>query len=70
MALAQVVYQISTDADFAARMRSDPQSALQERGWRLSKEEIAFLLASITRKALGKEDILSLAINKPNLSWR
>ena len=28
MALAQVVYQISTDKDFASRMQSDPQSAL------------------------------------------
>ena len=46
MALAQVVYQISTDKDFASRMQSDPQGALDARGWSLSKEEIAFLLST------------------------
>jgi hypothetical protein len=49
MALAQVVYQISTDKDFASRMQSDPQSALDARGWSLSKEEIAFLLSTLRR---------------------
>ena len=47
MALAQVVYQISTDKDFASRMQSDPKSALDARGWSLSKEEIAFLLSTL-----------------------
>lgn len=47
MALAQVVYQISTDKDFASRMQSDPQGALNARGWTLSKEEIAFLLSTL-----------------------
>lgn len=47
MALAQVVYQISTDKDFASRMQSDPQSALDAQGWSLSKEEIAFLLSTL-----------------------
>ena len=47
MALAQVVYHISTDEDFASRMQSDPQSALDARGWSLSKEEIAFLLSTL-----------------------
>ena len=47
MALAQVVYQISTDKDFASRMQSDPQGALDARGWSLSKEEIAFLLSTL-----------------------
>jgi hypothetical protein len=61
MALAQVVYQLSTDADFAARMRSDPESALQERGWRLSKEEIQFLMASLTKKVLEKGENFVLA---------
>lgn len=53
MALAQVVYQISTDADFAAKMRSDPESALKERGWRLSTEELAFLLTGLFHKSQG-----------------
>jgi hypothetical protein len=47
MALAQVVYHISTDKDFASRMQSDPQGALHEQGWSLSKEEIAFLLSTL-----------------------
>ncbi len=47
MALAQVVYQISTDKDFASRLQSDPHGALDEQGWFLSKEEIAFLLSTL-----------------------
>ena len=47
MALAQVVYQISTDKDFASRLQTDPQGALDAQGWSLSKEEIAFLLSTL-----------------------
>lgn len=47
MALAQVVYQISTDKSFASRMQSNPQATLRERGWSLSKEEVAFLLSTL-----------------------
>ena len=47
MTLAQVVFQISTDKDFALRMQSNPERALGERGWSLSKEEIAFLLSTL-----------------------
>jgi hypothetical protein len=64
MALAHVVYQISTDADFADRMRANPEKALEERGWHLSKEELSFLLASLTRRALGKDDLLVMATPK------
>ena len=49
MALAQVVYQISTDKDFASRMQSDPQGALDSQGWSLTKEEVAFLLSTLMR---------------------
>ena len=55
MALAQVVYQISTDKDFASRMQSDPQSALDAQGWSLSKEEIAFLLSTLRNSTEGTE---------------
>jgi hypothetical protein len=55
MALAQVVYRISTDADFAAQMRTNPESALEERGWRLSKEEVSFLLAGLFGKSFDEE---------------
>jgi len=67
MALAQVVYQISTDADFATQLRSNPESALEKQGWSLSKEEIAFLVSALTRKADGKD---SHPIDKPEAKWR
>ena len=67
MALAQVVYQISTDADFAAHMRNDPKGALEERGWRLSKEELSFLLAGLFRKS-QVDDITGLKVAKA-LKW-
>lgn len=49
MTLAQVVYHLSNDSDFAARMRKDPESALAEKGFSLSKEEQAFLAKGLTR---------------------
>jgi hypothetical protein len=64
MALAQVVYTISTDADFAARMRSDPRSALEERGLRLGTDELALLLNAIT--IYGKKKIEDLVLRR---SW-
>jgi hypothetical protein len=49
MTLAQVVYRISTDSDFAARMQADPESALQEKNFQLTKEEHAFLANALRR---------------------
>ncbi len=68
MALAQVVYQISTDKDFASQLQSDPQRALSARGWSLSKEEIAFLLSTLR----GSERTEIRRIVKPLLAygWR
>lgn len=51
MTLAQVVYLVSTDGDFAAQMRSDPNAALLERGVELNKEDLAFLLTVLKREA-------------------
>jgi hypothetical protein len=68
MTLAQVVYQISTDGDFAAQMRSDPRSALTQRGWRLSKEELAFLVTVLKREAQELVDLRKLVESKG--SWR
>ena len=67
MALAQVVYQISTDKDFAVRMQSDPEGTLGERGWSLSKEEIAFLLTTLMG---NREQIKVHQISKPLWNWR
>lgn len=69
MALAQVVYQISTDKDFATRMQSNPQAALQERGWSLSKEEIAFLLSTL-KKTAGPTEIRKLVNTKFFWGWK
>ena len=66
MALAQVVYQISTDKAFASRMQSDPHGALDAQGWFLSKEEIAFLLSTL-RSNTERTEIRRLV--KP-LLWR
>jgi hypothetical protein len=68
MALAQVVYQITSDADFASRMRSDPERALEERGWSLSKEELAFLVAALRGK-VERSEILSL-VERKGWTWR
>ena len=67
MALAQVVYQISTDASFASQLRSNPESALENKGWSLSKEEIAFLVSALTRKADGQD---RRPIDQPEAKWR
>ena len=68
MALAQVVYQISTDKDFASQLQTDPQSALTARGWSLSKEEIAFLISTLR----GRDRTEIRRIVKPMLwaGWR
>jgi hypothetical protein len=57
MTLAQVVYQISSDGAFAAQMRSDPISALAQRGFQLSREELASLLTVLKR---DMEDLFDL----------
>jgi len=49
MSLAQVAYNISNDADFAALWHSDPETALAKRGLKLSKEEQAFLSKGLNR---------------------
>jgi hypothetical protein len=53
MTLAQVVYNMSTDGEFANQLYSNPESTLASRGLKLSKEELAFLLSARKR---GQED--------------
>ena len=43
MSLAQVVYNMSIDREFAAQWNKDPESALEKKGLQLSHEELAFL---------------------------
>ena len=52
MSLAQVVHHMSTDQNFAAQWRIDPEGTVAQRGLRLSKEEMAFLKAGRRDDAL------------------
>jgi hypothetical protein len=49
MSLAQVVYNISNDSEFAEQWKSNPEQALQSKGFELSKEEQAFLMMGFKR---------------------
>lgn len=71
MTLAQVVYHLSNDSDFATQMRTDPETALAEKGLTISKEEQAFLSNGLTRSTradgskISMNDIASLYVG-----WR
>lgn len=49
MSLAQVVYSMSTDNEFAVQWDKDPEMALVERDLHLSSEELAFLKSGLKR---------------------
>ena len=66
MTLAQVVYNMSKDRDFASQLQSNPETTLATRGYNLSKEELAFLLSPNRQE---KSKILNLA-NDNNAGWR
>ena len=62
MALAQVAYQISRDTDFASRLRIDPEGTLAEKGFELSREELAFLsrgLVGYSDEQVSLSDLVS-----------
>jgi hypothetical protein len=54
MSLAKVVHQLSTDHDFAAQWKTDPEGTLQKRGLRLSSEELAFLKTGLKRRDVSE----------------
>ena len=68
MALAQVVYHISRDTDFAALMHTDPEGALAKRGFKLSKEELAFLTKGLFRTSRERVKLEDLA--QKSTSWK
>lgn len=71
MSLAQVVYRISKDSDFAARWRHDPQSVLDNEGLRLSCEEIAFLSRGLKKAGHDERQSVSLVdLLKAASYWR
>ncbi len=49
MTLAQVVYQMSNDTDFASQLFTNPESTLKSHGLKLSQEELAFLVTAHQR---------------------
>jgi hypothetical protein len=67
MTLAQVVYNISNDTDFASRWHSNPEAALAEKGLKLSKEEFAFLSKGLKRG--GRESVSLQEVVKLSSSW-
>jgi hypothetical protein len=69
MSIAQVVYRISTDNDFADQWRLDPEGALAKRGLWLSNEELAFLKAGLKRNGQGDEVSLADILRKAT-NWR
>ena len=69
MTLAQVVYQMSNDTDFASELYSNPEAALAKRGLKLSRQEINFLVTARHRVEQQKLDVVSLA-DAPALNWR
>jgi hypothetical protein len=68
MTLAQVVYKMSTDDEFASELFSNPEDTLEERGLEISKEELAFLLSTRSRHELDL-GIVSMAAG-PAYQWR
>lgn len=60
MTLAQVVYSISNDKEFADQYRSDPDAALVRKGLKLSKEEQAFLALGFKRYSPDSQVKLNL----------
>lgn len=69
MTLAQVVYNMSTDEEFASQLYSNPESTLAKHGWKLSQEELDFLLSTHDRGKKDKINIVSMA-NEVNGMWR
>lgn len=69
MTLAQVVYSISTDEDFARQWRSDPDTALAGKGLQLSKEEQAFLTMGFRRYSPEDKTKMNLANIGFGLPW-
>ena len=61
MSLAQVVYNMSTDQEFAARLQADPEAALVSRGLKLGREEMAFLSTGLQSVPAGDGDKVSLS---------
>ncbi len=71
MSLAQVIFNISNDSDFASKWYSDPEAALAGKGLRLSREEMNFLSKGLTRSRHGDGSTVRLSdLARMHTSWR
>ena len=61
MSLAQVVYSMSTDNEFASQWNLDPEGALADKGFQLSREEQAFLTAGLKNGRSGDRRTMRLS---------
>lgn len=61
MSLAQVIYNISSDQEFAAQWQVDPDKALDGLGAKLSREEMAFLFSGLANHRNRKGNQVRLA---------
>ncbi len=57
MSLAQVIYKISTDSDFASNWARDPEAALDHEGLKLSREEFQFLTNGLEHRGSGSTKV-------------
>jgi len=68
MSLAKVVYNLSTDHDFASQWKTDPEGTLAKRGLRLTNEELAFLKTGLKRRDTDNVRISDLLLKARD--WR
>ena len=72
MSLAQVVYRMYSDADFAERWRHNPEDALETKGLKITREELAFLRNGLTRGGFGLNNsvgLAELALKSQSRTW-
>ena len=71
MSLAQVVYNISNDADFASQWRKDPEAALAGKGYQLSLEEFNFLSVGLLKSGHTEGHRINLSeLISTRSSWK
>jgi hypothetical protein len=61
---------MSTDTDFAAQWRKDPEGTLAKRGLRLSNEELNFLKAGLRRQDLNTKKVNLSDLLEKAMNWR
>ena len=71
MSLAQVVYKITNDSDFAAKWLRNPEAALEGNGFHLTQEEYAFLAKGLRQVNNGNGQSVRLSeLVLEARSWR